>query len=171
MAPAPPRPVSRDTDDFALTGADDRGKRRKRCVTKIEVARLVKPEWGTKRLCLECGAKFYDMLRDPITCPACETVLKPEPPPKSRRASAAKAKPAPVKVEKPPPEAAPEEATEEVTTATGNSDDPAAEIADVAVDNTSGQQDIIEDATELGEDEDDMAEVLDTGSDKKEAQP
>ena len=72
----------------------------------------------------------------------------------------AKAKPAPVKVEKPPPEAAPEEATEEVTTATGNSDDPAAEIADVAVDNTGGQQDIIEDATELGEDEDDMAEVL-----------
>lgn len=160
MAPAPPRPVSRDTDDFALTGADDRGKRRKRCVTKIEVARLVKPEWGTKRLCLKCGAKFYDMLRDPITCPACETVLKLEPPPKSRRASAAKAKPAPVKVEKPPPEAAPEEATEEVTTATGNSDDPAAKIADVAVDNTGGQPDIIEDATELGEDEDDMAEVL-----------
>lgn len=117
---------------------------------------MVKPEWGTKRLCLECGAKFYDMLRDPITCPACETVLKPEPPPKTRRASAAKAKPAPVKVEKPPPE----EATEEVTTATGNGDDPAAEIADVAVDNTGGQQDIIEDATELGEDEDDMAEVL-----------
>lgn len=120
---------------------------------------MVKPEWGTKRLCLECGAKFYDMLRDPITCPACETVLKPEPPPKTRRASAAKAKPAPVKVEKPPPEAATEEATEEVTTAT-NGDDPAAEIADVAVDNTGGQQDIIEDATELGEDEDDMAEVL-----------
>ncbi len=121
---------------------------------------MVKPEWGTKRLCLECGAKFYDMLRDPITCPACETVLKPEPPPKSRRASAnvvkAKAKAAPVKVAKPPPE----EATEEVTTATGNGDDPAAEIADVAVDNTGGQQDIIEDATELGEDEDDMAEVL-----------
>jgi len=123
---------------------------------------LVKPEWGTKRLCLECGAKFYDMLRDPITCPACETVLKPEAPPKSRRASAAKAKakpapaPAPVEVEKPPPEAA----TEEVTTATGNGDDPAAEIADVAVDDTGGQQDVIEDATELGEDEDDMAEVL-----------
>ena len=121
---------------------------------------MVKPEWGTKRLCLECGAKFYDMLRDPITCPACETVLKPDAPPKSRRAGAAatkaKAKPAPVKVEKPPPEAA----TEAVTAATGNGDDPAAEIADVAVDNTGGRQDIIEDATELGEDEDDMAEVL-----------
>ncbi len=124
---------------------------------------MVKPEWGTKRLCLECGAKFYDMLRDPITCPACETVLKLEAPPKSRRASAnaVKAKPkpapAPVKVEKKPPE----EATEEVTTATGNGGDTAAEIANVAVDGTGGQQDIIEDATELGEDEDDMAEVLD----------
>lgn len=125
---------------------------------------MVKPEWGTKRLCLECGVKFYDMLRDPITCPACETVLKPEPPPKSRRASVAKAKPAPVKVAKPPPE----EATEEVTTATGNGDGPAAEIADVAVDNTGGQQDIIEDATELGEDEDDMAEVIDSSRKKDE---
>ena len=38
--------------------------------------------------------------------------------------------------------------------------DTAAEIANVAVDGTGGQQDIIEDATELGEDEDDMAEVL-----------
>ena len=30
---------------------------------------------------------------------------------------------------------------------------------------------LIEDASELGEDEDDMAEVLDAGTDKKEAQP
>ena len=130
--------MSRETFYFALTGTGDRGKRRKRCETKIEVARLVKPEWGTKRLCLECGAKFYDMLRDPITCPACETVLKLEAPPKSRRASAnavkAKPKPAPVKVEKKPPK----EATEEVTTATGNGGDTAAEIANVAVDGTGG---------------------------------
>ena len=126
---------------------------------------MVKPEWGTKRLCLECDAKFYDMLRDPITCPACETVLKPEAPPKSRRASAstAKAKPkpkpktAPVVAEKTPPEGAVEA---DVTAAASNNDDPAADIVEVAVDNTGGQQDIIEDVTELGEDEDDMAEVL-----------
>ena len=127
---------------------------------------MVKPEWGTKRLCLECGAKFYDLLRDPITCPACETVLKPDAPPKSRRAgaSAAKAKPKPkpkpALVVAPAPSPARDGTEGDATTARSDGDDPAAEIADVAVDNTGGQQDIIEDVTELGEDEDDMAEVL-----------
>nr|WP_281413149.1 TIGR02300 family protein [Marivibrio halodurans] len=37
-----------------------------------------KPEWGLKRTCLSCGAKFYDMRNDPIVCPKCETVFDPE---------------------------------------------------------------------------------------------
>ncbi|HRO15787.1 MAG TPA: FYDLN acid domain-containing protein [Paracoccus sp. (in: a-proteobacteria)] len=32
---------------------------------------MPKEEWGTKRLCPNCGARFYDLLRDPMTCPAC----------------------------------------------------------------------------------------------------
>ena len=28
-------------------------------------------ERGTKRQCLFCGTKFYDLNRDPITCPSC----------------------------------------------------------------------------------------------------
>ncbi|NCB49266.1 MAG: TIGR02300 family protein [Alphaproteobacteria bacterium] len=32
---------------------------------------MVKPEWGTKRRCLDCGAFFYDMRKDPIVCPKC----------------------------------------------------------------------------------------------------
>lgn len=32
---------------------------------------MAKPELGTKRLCLSCGAKFYDLNRDPILCPKC----------------------------------------------------------------------------------------------------
>ena len=32
---------------------------------------MAKPEWGTKRLCQSCGAKFYDMARSPIVCPKC----------------------------------------------------------------------------------------------------
>jgi len=36
---------------------------------------VAKPELGTKRLCAECGAKFYDLNKDPITCPKCSTVF------------------------------------------------------------------------------------------------
>jgi uncharacterized protein (TIGR02300 family) len=36
---------------------------------------MTKPELGTKRLCASCGARFYDLLHSPITCPKCSTVL------------------------------------------------------------------------------------------------
>jgi uncharacterized protein (TIGR02300 family) len=36
---------------------------------------MTKPELGTKRLCARCGARFYDLLHSPITCPKCGTVL------------------------------------------------------------------------------------------------
>jgi uncharacterized protein (TIGR02300 family) len=36
---------------------------------------MTKPELGTKRLCAKCGARFYDLLHSPITCPKCGTVL------------------------------------------------------------------------------------------------
>ncbi|MGC2079007.1 MAG: TIGR02300 family protein [Xanthobacteraceae bacterium] len=32
---------------------------------------MAKPELGTKRLCASCGAKFYDLNKDPIRCPKC----------------------------------------------------------------------------------------------------
>jgi uncharacterized protein (TIGR02300 family) len=38
---------------------------------------MTKPELGTKRLCARCGARFYDLVRTPITCPKCETVFVP----------------------------------------------------------------------------------------------
>jgi uncharacterized protein (TIGR02300 family) len=37
---------------------------------------VAKPELGTKRLCAGCGAKFYDLNHDPITCPKCGTVFE-----------------------------------------------------------------------------------------------
>lgn len=37
---------------------------------------MAKPELGTKRLCAGCGAKFYDLNKDPITCPKCGTVFE-----------------------------------------------------------------------------------------------
>ena len=37
---------------------------------------VAKPELGTKRLCGSCGAKFYDLSKDPIICPKCGTVFE-----------------------------------------------------------------------------------------------
>ncbi|VAW20439.1 hypothetical protein MNBD_ALPHA11-640 [hydrothermal vent metagenome] len=40
---------------------------------------------GTKHQCLNCGMKYYDLNRDPILCPGCQTPLEnpavPEPTP------------------------------------------------------------------------------------------
>jgi uncharacterized protein (TIGR02300 family) len=40
-----------------------------------ETRTVAKPELGTKRLCGSCGAKFYDLSKDPIVCPKCHTVM------------------------------------------------------------------------------------------------
>jgi uncharacterized protein (TIGR02300 family) len=37
---------------------------------------VAKPELGAKRQCQNCGAKFFDLNRDPIICPKCGTVFQ-----------------------------------------------------------------------------------------------
>ncbi len=37
---------------------------------------MAKPELGLKRQCMSCGAKFYDLNKDPATCPKCGTVYQ-----------------------------------------------------------------------------------------------
>lgn len=37
---------------------------------------MAKPGLGTKRLCPHCGAKFYDLAKDPIVCPKCDSVVE-----------------------------------------------------------------------------------------------
>lgn len=32
---------------------------------------MPKEEWGVKRLCPHCNQRFYDLGRDPMTCPEC----------------------------------------------------------------------------------------------------
>ncbi|MBY0500825.1 MAG: TIGR02300 family protein [Alphaproteobacteria bacterium] len=46
---------------------------------------MSKPEWGTKRACPNCNARFYDLRRQPITCPKCASVFDPEALVKKRR--------------------------------------------------------------------------------------
>src|SRR6266700_1504323 len=45
---------------------------------KAEEPLLAKPEWGTKRICPSCGARYYDLMHDPIVCPRCSTPFDPE---------------------------------------------------------------------------------------------
>lgn len=33
------------------------------------------PDLGAKRMCLSCGARFYDLGTDPATCPVCSGVF------------------------------------------------------------------------------------------------
>ena len=62
---------------------------------------MAKPDLGTKRLCGNCGAKFYDLSKAPIVCPKCETVFvvapvtraRPEPAAAAAAARAAAAEP------------------------------------------------------------------------------
>ena len=99
------------------------------------------PARGTKRVCQSCGARFYDLGRTPITCPACQAVYQVTPPASSR----AKAERAPA------PEPAPKPEPEETQTATvGGAEvislDEAEEAEEAAVED--------EDIVDIGDDED-----------------
>jgi len=37
---------------------------------------VAKPELGLKRQCMSCGAKFYDLNKDPAVCPKCGTAFQ-----------------------------------------------------------------------------------------------
>jgi uncharacterized protein (TIGR02300 family) len=37
---------------------------------------VAKPELGAKRQCQNCGAKFFDLNREPIVCPKCGTIFQ-----------------------------------------------------------------------------------------------
>jgi uncharacterized protein (TIGR02300 family) len=57
---------------------------------------VAKAELGTKRLCASCGAKFYDLNKDPIHCPKCGTVHVVAPIPTRGRPEVAPVVPRPV---------------------------------------------------------------------------
>ncbi len=98
---------------------------------------MAKAEWGLKRTCQSCGARFYDLSKSPISCPKCDAEYDPEVLLKSRRGKAAPAVVKPVVVEEPEPV--------EAEAAEGEEEEEDA---------------VIEDTSELGEDEEDVAEVI-----------
>ncbi|MDP2123995.1 MAG: TIGR02300 family protein [Parvibaculum sp.] len=47
---------------------------------------MSKPELGTKRDCPSCGAKFYDLNKNPVVCPKCKHEYVPDTGAKAKRA-------------------------------------------------------------------------------------
>jgi uncharacterized protein (TIGR02300 family) len=119
---------------------------------------VAKPEWGSKRVCLSCGARFYDMNRTPIVCPACETVFDPAANSKPRRSRT------PAKV----PVAAAAVAAKVVAIAPDEveSDDDEVAVADDDAEEES--ESAIEDVSELGDD--DMSDVIDADLDEDDSE-
>jgi uncharacterized protein (TIGR02300 family) len=46
---------------------------------------MAKPELGSKRVCVACGTRFYDINKQPVICPKCSTE-QPVEQPRLRRA-------------------------------------------------------------------------------------
>ena len=114
---------------------------------------LAKPEWGIKRICPSCGARYYDLLRKPVICPKCSTPYDPEAFLKSRRTRPV----APVEKEVAPAGAGELDAEVETEEAEAGPEEEEAVPLEEAEEE---DEEVLEDASELGEDEDDMAEVI-----------
>lgn len=110
---------------------------------------MAKPELGTKRVCVSCGTKFYDLQKSPAVCPKCGAE-QPAELPRARRAGGnvvedkRPKKPAPgiedtdVEVD-----AADEEAEEDVLEDTSDLEDDADAIgADIEVEPESDEKDM-----------------------------
>jgi uncharacterized protein (TIGR02300 family) len=121
---------------------------------------VAKPEWGSKRVCLSCGARFYDMKRTPIVCPACDTVFDPAANSKPRRSRTAAKAPAPT--------AAAAAATVVVLERDEAETDDEIAVADDEAEEESEAESAIEDVSELGDD--DMSDVIDTELDEDDSE-
>jgi uncharacterized protein (TIGR02300 family) len=127
---------------------------------------VAKPELGTKRLCANCSAKFYDLNKDPILCPKCGTVyevvivtrpMRPEP------AASAPRPPAPVE-EAPAPEPQEVETVsleEADAEAQGGAKKPAPAAEPEIEEEEVGMDETLDDDTFIEEQEEEDADVTD----------
>ena len=105
---------------------------------------MVKPEWGKKLSCPSCGARFYDLNKDPAICPKCETKVDVQPVLKPRRQPAKAPKPKKVVP---------------VVDELDDDDEDVIELDDDDdIDLDDDDEDLIEDTSDLEED-DDVSEV------------
>ena len=135
---------------------------------------MAKPEWGKKLTCQSCGAPFYDLNKKTPECPKCGTPFNTAQSVKQKRAASETPSPAPAKAKA--DEAAAEKAkvtikadkkdlkpapAKDIKTAADKTD-PDLEAGDGAgtdVGDEGKNDELIEDTSDLGEDDDDMSEV------------
>jgi uncharacterized protein (TIGR02300 family) len=106
---------------------------------------VAEQKWGNKRICLSCGARFYDMLRSPIICPKCETEFQPVVSGRGSRAKAALPVPAPEQIQ---PVVEGKVKSDLLVAEEDIPDDSGIGILDD--DNDSNDDDLIEDTADLG---------------------
>jgi uncharacterized protein (TIGR02300 family) len=136
---------------------------------------MVSAELGTKRSCPNCAARFYDLLKDPITCPKCGTsfVAQSILPSKTEYPGAT-----PAAAPKPRESEQAEEAdindvelvSLEDVEENGKEDDETAGIEDVDLGEEAGDANAEEDDTFLVEEEEEggnMSDLIEGGSDKE----
>jgi len=104
---------------------------------------VTKPEWGKKRTCQNCGAKYYDMQKDPPICPKCETVFQQESNPRGRRNRTAPVAP------------------KAIAKAAAAVENDGIDLEDIEDDALEDDESLPEDTSDLGGDDDDMSEVVD----------
>jgi uncharacterized protein (TIGR02300 family) len=126
---------------------------------------VAKPELGSKRQCLSCASKFYDLNKEPIICPKCSAVFVVTAP-KARPEPVAPVRAAPVPE---PVEAEPVVADAEVVSL---EDVEAAENAkalpgddEVEIEETEADDTFLEPEEES---EDDVSGLIDKGEDDEE---
>jgi uncharacterized protein (TIGR02300 family) len=104
---------------------------------------MPKPELGSKRVCVSCQTRFYDLTRAPAVCPKCGTEQPPEQPrPRRMSGNVAEEK----RVKKPVPEPGIEEVEVEG-------------VEDVE------DEDVLEDATDLEDDADAISTDIEVDTD------
>ena len=129
---------------------------------------LAKPELGTKRTCLACGARFYDFGRTAdIACPACGAPFDLEQVARARRTrnpvrAVAATKAAEIESDEDEVDEAAEDLDldvdiEDVDKSDADADEPDVPVSD---DDEEEEDPLIEDADELGDD-DALGEVID----------
>jgi uncharacterized protein (TIGR02300 family) len=123
---------------------------------------VTKAELGTKRICPNCGTKYYDLNRSPIICPKCGTVFALVAAASAAKARAQAAAKAPVEEEE--VEAVPEKDAELVSLE--EADDEAADSGAVKVEGVEDEHEAVEgddadDDTFLADEEEEEEDVGD----------
>jgi uncharacterized protein (TIGR02300 family) len=109
---------------------------------------MAKPELGLKRICVSCGARFYDLAKAPAICPKCGTEQPADLPRPRRTGGNVAEEKRPKKI--PPP---------------GLEDaDPEVEVDEEA------EEDVLEDTSDLEDDADPLGTEIEVETDGDEAE-